>query len=52
MVSGILTVSGGFVFILGRVGAVSSRYAGAHAEDIPGRWFQTCDDDTGSLGAC
>lgn len=51
MVSVILTVSSSFVFIFGGVGTVSSRRAGAHTEDVPGRWFQTWDDHTGSLGA-
>lgn len=46
-----LTVSGGLVLVFGGVGTVSSRRAGAHAEDVPGGWFQTGDDHTGSLGA-
>lgn len=46
-----LTVSGGLILVFGGVGTVSSRRAGAHAEDVPGGWFQTGDDHTGSLGA-
>lgn len=46
-----LTVSSGLVLIFGGVGAVSSRCAGAHAEDVPGGCFQTGDDHAGSLGA-
>lgn len=49
--SGVLTVSCGFVFIFMGVGTVSSWRAGAYAEDVPGRWFQTWDDHTGSSGA-
>lgn len=46
-----LTVSGGLVLVLGGVGTVSSRSAGAHAEDVPGGWFQTGDDHARSLGS-
>lgn len=46
-----LTVSGGLVLVFGGVGTVSSRRAGAHAEDVPGGWFQTGDDHAGSLGS-
>lgn len=46
-----LTVSGGLVLVLGGVGTVSSRRAGAHAEDVPGGWFQTRDDHARSLGS-
>lgn len=47
----LLTVSGSFILIFGRVWAVSSGRAGAHAENVPGCWFQTGDDDAGSSGA-
>lgn len=46
-----LTVSGGLVLVFGGVGTVSSRRAGAHAEDVPGGWFQTGDDHARSLGS-
>lgn len=48
----VLTVSRRFVLIFRRVRAVACSRAGTHAEEVPGRWFQTRDDDTGSLGAC
>lgn len=46
-----LTVSGSLVLVFGGVGTVSSRCAGAHAEDVPGGWFQTGDDHARSLGS-